>query len=99
MLIGYQVLMCLEANEVTPGNICVYWHVLFYEVNSILCDPERTIPDDVVHEIYSILNLCHNKLFDDSRISSAAELYYVGAYLDPGTFKNLTVSFTKCECC
>ncbi|KAF8349089.1 ribonuclease H-like domain-containing protein, partial [Amanita rubescens] len=78
-----KVLTCLEANQATPGDICVYWHALLYEVNSVLCDPERTIPNDAVHEIYSILNLRHNELFGDGRISSAAELYYVGAYLDP----------------
>ena len=84
-----KALTCLEANEATPGDICVYWHALLYEINSILHDPESTIPNDAMQEIYSILNLCHNELFGDGHISSAAELYYVGAYLDPSRFENL----------
>ena len=43
-----KVLTCLEANEATPGDICVYWHLLLDEISSILRDPESTIPNDAM---------------------------------------------------
>ena len=89
-----KVLTCLEANEATPGDICVYWHLLLDEISSILRDPESTIPNDAMQEIYSILNIHHNELFGDGCISSTAKLYYVGAYLDPSRFENLPLPFT-----
>ena len=89
-----KVLTCLEANEATPGNICVYWHALLYEINSVLRNPESTILNNAMQEIYSILNIHHNELFGDGCISSTAKLYYVGAYLDPSRFKNLPLPFT-----
>ena len=89
--------MCLEANEATPGDVCIYWHAFLYEINAVLRNPENSIPDDAVREIYGFLNFRHDELFGEGRISSSAELYYAGAYLDPGKFKSLNKVINKCD--
>ena len=38
-------------------------------------------------ETYGFLNSRHDKLFGEGRISSSAELYHAGVYLDPGKLK------------
>jgi hypothetical protein len=82
-----KALTCLEANECNAGDVCIYWHAILAEIDSVIksCRKENDFPEDVAQQIYGILHQRHEELFDkNGRISTARDLFYAELYLDPG---------------
>lgn len=84
-----KALTCLEANECNAGDVCIYWHAILAEIDSVIKSSrnEDDIPEDVAQQIYGIMHRRHEELFNkdgNGRISTAKDLFYAGLYLDPG---------------
>ena len=80
-----KALICLKSNECNAGDICLYWHAILFEMDHVIKDLQKN--DDISHEtsneIYNILHRRNDQLFGDGCISTAKDLFYAGAYLDP----------------
>lgn len=76
-----KALTCLEANEATAGDVYIFWHAMIWAIKDVLDDSE--LPADVQEQILGILNARHNQIFGDGNLSTCADLYLSGAYLNP----------------
>jgi hypothetical protein len=81
-------LTCLESNDCTAGDVCVYWHAMLTimdsHIHNLLAGGE--IDAETAGRLYAILHQRNNELFGDGRISTANDLFYAGLYLDPSSF-------------
>lgn len=76
-----KALTCLEANEATVGDVYLFWHAMIWAIKDVVDDPE--FPVDVRERVLGILNSRHNQIFGDGNLSTGADLYLSGAYLNP----------------
>jgi hypothetical protein len=79
-----KALTCLEANEATAGDVYLFWHAMIWAIKDVMDDSD--FPTDVREQILGILNSRHNQIFGDGNLSTSADLYLSGAYLNPGTY-------------
>jgi hypothetical protein len=76
-----KALTCLEANEATAGDVYIFWHAMIWAIKDAVDDSE--FPTDVRQQILGIINSRHNQIFGDGNLSTSADLYLSGAYLNP----------------
>jgi len=76
-----KALTCLEANEATVGDVYLFWHAVLWAMKDVVDDSE--FPADVRGQVLGILNSRHNQIFGDGNLSTSADLYLSGAYLNP----------------
>lgn len=76
-------LTCLEANEADPGDVYVFWHAMIWAIHEELKDPLNEFPQDVQDQVIGILNSRHEQLLGSGNLSTAANVYLSGAYLNP----------------
>lgn len=76
-----KALTCLEANEATVGDVYLFWHAMIWAIKDVVDDVE--FPLLVRAQILGILNSRHNQIFGDGNLSTSADLYLSGAYLNP----------------
>ena len=85
-----KALTCLEANGCNPGDVCLYWHAILAEMDSVIKDLTKdndpdSFSSETAQQLYSILHQRNHELFGKKgRISTAKDLFYAGLYLDPG---------------
>jgi hypothetical protein len=66
--------------------------------HDVLTDPVNEFPLNIQEKIIGILNSHHAQLFEDGNLSTSADLYLAGAYLNPSTcalFLCLFISSTE----
>jgi len=78
-----KALTCLEANEATVGDVYLFWHAMIWAIKDVVDDKEFS--PCVREQILGILNSRHNQIFGDGNLSTSANLYLSGAYLNPST--------------
>ena len=78
---AFKALTCLEANAATVGNVYLFWHAMIWAIKDVVDDKEFS--RDVQEQILGILNSHHNQIFGDGNLSTSANLYLSGAYLNP----------------
>lgn len=78
-----KALTCLEANEVTVGDVYLFWHAMLWGIKGVVDD--KDFPALVREQVIGILNSRHNQIFGDGNLSTSADLYLAGAYLSPGS--------------
>jgi len=52
----------------------------------VLTDPINEFPLNVQEQIIGILNSRHAQMFEDGNLSTSADLYLTGAYLNPSMY-------------
>ncbi|KAF9523043.1 hypothetical protein CPB83DRAFT_776091, partial [Crepidotus variabilis] len=80
-----KALTCLESNEATAGDVYIFWHAVMRATKEVIEDPSNEFPSEVQEQILGILNARHSQVFADGNLSTSADLYLAGAYLNPGT--------------
>ena len=78
-----KALTCLEANEATVGDVYLFWHAMIWAIRDVVDDKEFS--QHVREQVLGILNSRHNQIFGDGNLSTSANLYVSGAYLNPST--------------
>lgn len=53
-----KALTFLEANECNTGDVCIYWHAILAEIDSVIKSgrEEDDFPEEVAQQIYGILH-------------------------------------------
>ena len=61
-----KALTCLEANECNAGDVCIYWHAILAEIDSVIKSgrEEDDFPEEVAQQIYGILHRRYEELFN-----------------------------------
>ncbi|KAF8914403.1 hypothetical protein CPB84DRAFT_1841112 [Gymnopilus junonius] len=83
-----KALTCLEADEMNPGDVYIFWHAMLWAMKEVLVDSKLDFPTDVRHQILGILNARHSQIFEDGNLATAADLYLARAYLNPMYLKS-----------
>ena len=58
---------------------------MIWAIREELRDPLNEFPQDVQDQVIGILNSRHEQLLGSGNLSTAANLYLAGAYLNPST--------------
>jgi len=64
-------------------DVYLFWHAMLQATRDVLTDPINEFPLDVQERIIVILNSRHVQMFEDGNLSTSANLYLTGAYLNP----------------
>lgn len=76
-----KVLTFLEADDASPADVYLLWHVFLQSTKTVLEDKNQYIPQDAQDQITGVLNRSHKLVFEDGQISTAADLYLTATYL------------------
>lgn len=83
-----KALECLEANEVDPSDVLLFWHAFTQAICDVMSAPKAGYPASVQKEIKDILHARYNEMFTvDGRIGNVG--YLATAYLHPSTLPSL----------
>ncbi|THU92691.1 hypothetical protein K435DRAFT_585370, partial [Dendrothele bispora CBS 962.96] len=82
-----KALVCLEANDTNPADAFIFWHAVIFDIERTLTNSKNRFPENVRHQILSILNHRHKQLFQSTgKMYNAA--YLSCTVLNPSYYRS-----------